>query len=280
MTFAKLPPLAGKAFADLIHAVPTPAAVCGADGTVLTVNGALLDYVGEDEHNWIGRAFADMPLTPVGSTQEGHELYVADGDEREGRRLVRTRLVVTGDGPAAVAVHFLEPYHPLAADTLHPLAAIGGRPQGVDRESGVLDRASVAHVLHAEVARCRRYGNPLAVVAIDMIDGYGAGLSGGDSLSPPAVLGQLLAEQTRWADCVGRWADRRFLLVLPETSLDSAHQLVTKMRSAAASLKPRAIYLDLTMSADEWQRGDDARTLLSRLESRLGVAETAISATA
>ena len=81
------------------------------------------------------------------------------------------------------ASYFCNPIKVLASDDLHRLAALGGRPQGIDRESGVLDRISVAHNLHSEVFRCRRYGNPLSGVAIDVVASDGVGDTDPDATS-------------------------------------------------------------------------------------------------
>jgi GGDEF domain-containing protein len=269
MSTAKLPALSASAFARFFDDIPTAAAACNAMGTLLAVNRALALRFGSDPEVWLGRNFAELPLTPVGTSGDAHELYVSPMANGADVKISRKKVDI-GDG---VSIHYLEVYRPLAGDALHPLAAIGGRPQGIDRESGVLDRVSVAHVLQSEVARCRRYGNPLAIVLIALDASSGRGFEASDGACAPAVLGRLLVEQTRWADCVGRWSPDSYLLVLPETTLSAAQQLVSKVNAAIAQLMLDQLCISTRMAAEEWRQGDDARALLKRSEALLS-AET------
>ena len=269
MSTVQLPPLPSWAFGDLMEALPVAAAVCGADGRILRVNSALMAYIGQSAESWVGKAFADLPLAPVSGPDDDAELYVATSCGLPSTRLKRTRLTVAGEGPSSVAIHLLEVYKPLDSDELHPLAAIGGRPQGIDRESGVLDRTSLAHVLHSEVTRCRRYGNPLAVVVLDLLHASGGTLACPESLSAVAIVGQMLADQTRWADSVGRWDPMRFVLVLPETPLESAERLASKIQKSIRGLAVDDVHLEIALAVDAWQKGDDARSLMTRAERLL-----------
>ena len=267
-----LPALCANAFADFVDTMPMPVVVCGADGQILHVSPVLNETFGlpRSASRWQGLAFADLPLKSAASVPEfASKLYVLDDDTMPAQRFRLSSATVGGDGHAAIAVHFLMPIVTAPVDLLHPLGALGSRSSNMDRESGLQDRTAVSQVLHAEVGRCRRYNNPLSVIMIWLQGASGVGLSDPESLSAPAILGQLLVEQTRWADATGRWSKEQFLLVLPETGIRAAQFLSEKIRASTTALECSDIVLDLRLSTSEWQRGDDARTLLARAEAGL-----------
>lgn len=267
-----LPP---TAFAELVDKLPMPVAVCSADGQILHVSPALNETFGSppSAKGWQGRAFGDLPLKAGLSVSEPDaKVYLLDDGSETSQRFRKSSATIGGDGHGAIAVHFLMPVSSPAADVLHPLAALAGRSSNIDPESGLQDRAAISQVLHSEVARCRRYNNPLSVIMIVLRQASGAGLDDPQSLCAPAVLGQMLAEQTRWADATGRWSDAQFLLVLPETNLMAAEYLCDKIRASTAKLEQRGIEIELRLSAGQWQQGDDARALIARAEAGLQVA--------
>ena len=276
MSQVQVPSSPDRAFGDLVDALPVAAVVSADAGTVLRVNRAFTEHVGGNSEDWIGKTLADLPLAHVAGGAVDDEVYVVTAEHGASAKLARTRLTVDTESGTPVVIHLFKPHQPLSIDTLHPLAAIGGRPQGIDRESGVMDRPSVAHVLHGEVARCRRYGNPLAVMVLDLVGARGAILESDEPLSPAAVLGQMLADQTRWADSVGRWSEQRFLLFLPETSMQAAEHLVNKIRNSIAAMTERDVYLYLRLAAAAWNKGDDARALVSRAEEDMRPATPAV----
>ena len=89
-------------------------------------------------------------------------------------------------------------------------------------------------------------------------------------------LERLMRDQTRWPDIIGRWDERDFVLVLPETSAESAQRLSEKLRHHIAELPPVNGAEDRTWAVDfgisEWEKGDCAQTLVDRRPLwRLGV---------
>jgi GGDEF domain-containing protein len=267
-----LPTLSTNTFADFVDSMPIPVVVCGADGRILHVSPALNETFGlpRTMERWQGLSLADLPLKPAASVPEfASKLYLLDDDTLPAQRFRLSSATLGGDAHGVITVHYLMPLVAGPVDVLHPLAALGSRSSNIDRESGLQDRIAISQVLHSEVGRCRRYNNPLSVIMIWLNDASGRGLSAPDSLSAPAILGQLLAEQTRWADAIGRWSKEQFLLVLPETGLRAAELLSEKIRAAATAPERGDMVFDLRFSTSEWQRGDDARTLLARAEASL-----------
>ena len=86
-----------------------------------------------------------------------------------------------------------------------------------DLPTGLLNRRGLMQVLDAQVARSRRYNNPLSLIRME-ITGYIYG--DGKALRKDQILieiGHLLNDQLRWADISGRLDNENFLLIKEDT---------------------------------------------------------------
>ena len=93
-------------------------------------------------------------------------------------------------------------------------------------------------------------------------------------------LSFLLKDQTRWADLVGCNSARDFILVLQETTRDSALQLVEKLSARLATMSEAAAEPILaSYGIAQCEKNDDAASLLERAESALAEARTSESRT-
>jgi diguanylate cyclase (GGDEF)-like protein len=132
--------------------------------------------------------------------------------------------------------------------------------------TSLMNRRGLLHSLEPLVARSRRYDSPLSIIAM--------------SLEVPQErqkllvrISYLLRDQTRWADLLGCNDDHDFLLILQETTRESALRLVEKLTvhmqriSASASSPVSACY-----GVTHCLRDDDAESLLARAEAALGEA--------
>lgn len=143
-------------------------------------------------------------------------------------------------------------------------------PQQVDRTTGLLTRGAVMQELAVQIARSRRYRNPLSVLALRVLppSQASAALTPFDKHRPMRVLARLLREKLRWVDVAGVWSRAELLLVLPETPLASARHLARKLRNhlKAIDAAEPSLLADraVVMAAIEWQRCDDATTLAER----------------
>lgn len=145
-----------------------------------------------------------------------------------------------------------------------------------DPVTGLPNRLALLQGLEPLVSRSRRYHNPLSVIRLrverlaDINSTHG---SGSDDLVRTAIA-QTLKDQTRWADLIGRFSDDEFLLVLPETNLESANHLMEKLNNRLAGLTPagkdgRPVSFSLRFGVACWRLGDDRDKLLRRALSQL-----------
>jgi len=107
-----------------------------------------------------------------------------------------------------------------------------------DSLTGLLQHARVKERLSHELQRSERTGEPLSVVMLDIDhfkkvnDSYGH-LIGDQVISS---LANLLKQQLRKTDIIGRYGGEEFLLILPDCNQEQAFGLVEQMRQSFASL--------------------------------------------
>jgi diguanylate cyclase (GGDEF)-like protein len=110
-----------------------------------------------------------------------------------------------------------------------------------DNLTKLYSRHHLATVLEDEIARCRRYGHPLAVIMID-IDGLRGvncsyGKMAGDRLL--TFTGNLIKSNIRTFDRAFRYGGEEFVVVLPETDRTMAYIVAERIRKNFERSCPR-----------------------------------------
>jgi diguanylate cyclase (GGDEF)-like protein len=103
-----------------------------------------------------------------------------------------------------------------------------------DDLTGLYNRRGWSRLLEAEEKRCRRYGHPASVIAIDLDDLKAVnderGHPAGDALIVAAA--DVLRASTRAQDVVARTGGDEFLVLGVETAHEAAAMLVERLRAA------------------------------------------------
>ncbi|WP_280189677.1 sensor domain-containing diguanylate cyclase [Delftia sp. PS-11] len=118
--------------------------------------------------------------------------------------------------------------------------------------TGHLNRLGLGEALDREVARARRYGQPLSVVLLDMDDMSVLNASHGHETGDAALahLGQLARQTLRPEDVIARHEGQAFALLLPQTPEPSAVQAMQRLlQSLEQSPLPRQPPVPLSFSA-------------------------------
>lgn len=105
-----------------------------------------------------------------------------------------------------------------------------------DPLTGLFNRRHMDRRLDEEVARSRRYGQPLSVVMLDIDEFKGIndrlGHLAGDYILQSIAL--RLQQNLRRVDLAARFGGEEFVIITPHTDLDSALQLAEKLRGEIA----------------------------------------------
>jgi diguanylate cyclase (GGDEF)-like protein/PAS domain S-box-containing protein len=103
----------------------------------------------------------------------------------------------------------------------------------VDRLTGVFNRQSFETELLKEIKRSMRYHTPFSLIMLDIDhfkninDSYGHLV--GDSVL--TTIAQVVKKNIRISDVLGRWGGEEFMILAPETSLNSAVLLAEKLKT-------------------------------------------------
>lgn len=250
----------------LIDGCPDPVLLFDAADRVVALNRAAQTLLA-DHPDPLGYAAAGIPAGRLRDLVAGAGPVRFPDDGSQARHFAPLDLALPG-GAAAVRARLLRD----VTDGERLTAALDAQALH-DRTTGVLNPRGLMVALEPQVSRSRRYDSPLALV---MMDAY-------VERSEPAFLVQVskvLRDELRWADIVGISDGHEFIIVLPETRQADAARLTEKLsarlsREFAGMGSPWAAY-----GVVEWQKTDNAATLLRRAHAALDQSRNARGGTA
>jgi len=256
----------------LLEVCPVALLITDAGGEVRGFNRAFAFLVDESGITTLDHVQHDSSLITLLGQERAINWIMPDGDARWLK--VET---VTLDHTAGISARY---YHDITekfrirrerdalAAELRELSLRDERLPSLFSQHGILVS------LEPLVARSRRYNCPLSVVAM----GINTRNTGQPNL---AAIAAVLKNQTRWADLVGCNNRHDFILVLQESTQDSALQLINKL-SRQLSVTNAGLPAPVLASygITQCQKNDDATSLLERAESALVEARNNQSGTA
>jgi len=138
-----------------------------------------------------------------------------------------------------------------------------------DTITGLLNWRGLVLALEPQVARSRRYNNPMSVIMMEVV-------GEGDRDRLLLRVARLLKDQLRWADLVGCSEHHEFVLVLPETTAESAQLLADKLEQRLFNMGDAidGQNLSICYGVTGWRRKDSAGTLLNRAGISLSAARS------
>ena len=101
-----------------------------------------------------------------------------------------------------------------------------------DPLTGTLNRKGLDEALAREIARARRRGTPLSLALLDVDNFKNLNDTFGHKTGDDALrhLSEVVRSSLRPQDCVGRYGGEEFLIVLPDTDVDSANATLTRLQ--------------------------------------------------
>ncbi|WP_419811982.1 diguanylate cyclase [Bacterioplanoides sp.] len=144
-----------------------------------------------------------------------------------------------------------------------------------DHLTGVRNRLGIDRILYQEIERCQRYEHPLAFLLID-IDHFKAindqlGHQAGDHII--ITVADVLKEESRPSDSIGRWGGDEFCVICPEVCAEGAAELASRLQkrlSQSNLIHPRTQQAPtLSIGIAELIKGDDPSALFARADQSL-----------
>ncbi|HEA52390.1 hypothetical protein LCGC14_1795260 [marine sediment metagenome] len=146
----------------------------------------------------------------------------------------------------------------------------------VDSLTGLFNRRHGSDMAEKEIARFQRAGHPVAFLLFDVDhfklinDRYGHEM--GDKIL--CEIGRLIPAQLRTQDIVARWGGEEFLVILPDTGIESALASAERVRKAFRSYKwtsatGESVEVTISAGVSELGQNDDMASVVSRADQAL-----------
>lgn len=230
-------------------------------GRIQWVNAALCDMFNSTERELTGLTAQRASSTRFAVLFDALDRLSLTEPEGTTRWLERRRLALAGASMTVDCFADITAHVKLEEEHKH----LRGRVAALktkDAVTGLRNKKSIMQVLEMQVSRSRRYQNPLSLLLLS-VQSPAAASELHDMLRG---IGQALTDQLRWADQLGMLDPTSFLIILPETTLADAEALAAHLAENRIHLSKTAAAVTVMLGAAAWQKGDDPRKLLHRLQ--------------
>lgn len=142
----------------------------------------------------------------------------------------------------------------------------------IDEVTGMPNKVALFQSLEPQISRSRRYGNLLSIIIMQINDLDQLDETQTTNLLLP--ISQMLNDQVRWADIVGKLNERDFLLVLPETTAEDCTTLSNNLTEKLNELAtpdglPDGFKISANFGCVQWSKGDDLSLLMLKARQKL-----------
>ncbi len=141
-----------------------------------------------------------------------------------------------------------------------------------DELTGLFNRRKLDENFEKEVARAERYARPLSVILLDLDHFKSVNDTHGHPVGDTILIetANRLRTALRTSDIPGRWGGEEFLIICPETELDTAAQLAERLRREYENLAfPEAGRLTASFGVAAHQSGRLAKDILQSADKAL-----------
>jgi len=141
----------------------------------------------------------------------------------------------------------------------------------LDPLTGLFNRRYIVDRLGAEIARCERRGNTLAVMTFDLNsfkqvnDNHGHAV--GDFVLQ--TFGEQLKRATRGSDVVARYGGDEFLAILPDCGIEQTHPILNRLNDLLVQTSDADICIRYSAGCTNYIPGESLHDLLKRADDKL-----------
>ncbi len=133
-----------------------------------------------------------------------------------------------------------------------------------DELTGLANQLELNRALNAQVTRSRRYGNPLSLAMMEVVDAAEPDKTLQDKLI--VATSRYLRDRLRWVDVIARWGHNQFVVILPETHHSDGYSLISKIQEEFPQAQQNEPLHDeslaLRFGLVEWKKGYDTPMLM------------------
>lgn len=251
-------------FSQILKACPMGIALSDNQQNITWVNDTFESYLGISLAEISGQNINDLPdvLKPLFTSSSA--VHLPANSIRDDQWFMcsqqqideKTVHFITDVGP----LHLLMQERETLKDELREALAI-------DEVTGMPNKVALFQSLEPQISRSRRYNNLLSIVIMRVNDLDQLDKTQAANIMLP--ISQMLNDQVRWADIVGKLNESDFLLVLPETAADACKKLSDNLGERLKDVAlpdglPRNFTLSANFGYSEWEKGDDLVLLMQK----------------
>lgn len=257
--------------AQILKSCPMGLAISDSKKNIIWVNDSFQDYLGISVDEIAGNGISELPeiLQPLFSSTSA--VHIPANSIRDDQWFMCSQEPFNGNGGT---VHFITDVGPLhlLMEERESLKDELRESLAIDEVTGMPNKIALFQSLEPQISRSRRYNNLLSIVILQV-----NGLDQLDETQAANLLlpiSQMLNDQVRWADIVGKLSDSDFLLVLPETGADACKKLSENLAEHLTEVAvpeglPDNFKIDASFGYCEWAKGDDLSLLMQKARGML-----------
>jgi diguanylate cyclase (GGDEF)-like protein len=261
---------------DIISLCPYPVVAVDNQQTIKMANSAFISLTGIDDKRLIG-ASANSDTIPVLNVLLGNTSVIDFNAADQGSvSLQRTSRCISFDNGQNLQLYYYQVQK--SENTLQQenllLQQQVERLTLTDGLTGLANERALSQQLAIQVARSRRYQNPLtlALLSMEIVDENYPHILDDQYDSIIIAFSHFLRDRLRWADFIARCSGGRFVIVLPETTAQEANRLFEKIASETNSIElpeQQKNSIQMQFGLAEWQKGNDPKLLVERASMAL-----------
>ncbi len=245
-------------------------------GVIEWVNTNLCTLLHYAESDLIDKNIDSIDPRIVGLFKDGTTIHLKENSKHDDIWLINVAHA-TPDESELCTVHYLSD-----VSSLHSLALRHEDLKNdfedvnvTDPITGLPNRRAMYQALEPQVSRSRRYENQLSIIIMKLNDlssvesNYGATATN----KMMVEISQMLNDQLRWADTIGKLENDEFIFVLPETDSTASKNLISKVKAQLNNIVLNNNHLPTIIETQfgcaSWEKGDDVGLLMRRAREQL-----------
>jgi len=266
----QIPNLESNELLALLHLLPIGIFLVDGEGQIIWVNKTLCAQINMQATQIIGHKRSELPgnnIFPI--TERVAKQHLSNPNDHTLFNFNYITRKLSDEFETIVEIGCL-----VRLNRFSQQIQIGFEP--VDERTGLYTRHGILKKLSLHVSRSRRYFNPLSIIMLRVIPEKDM-----DHENINQAIAGILKDKLRWVDDVGHWNMSDFLLILPETTEDSANKLARKIKFQLARFKLPVTHkkIPTSIAVSAWRKGEDEAILLKRVIDQLNASNRYGSAT-
>lgn len=254
----------------ILEACPMGLALSDSKQIIGWVNDTFENYLGISTEEICGNSINELPEILQALFTSSSAVHIPANSIRDDQWFICSQKLLA-DGNTVHYITDIGPLHLLMQER-ESLQNELREALAIDEITGMPNKVALFQSLESQISRSRRYNNLLSIVIMQVNN-----LDQLDETQTASLLlpiSQMLNDQVRWADIVGKLNDSDFLLVLPETGADACKNLSENLAERLNALPvpeglPDNFKVTATFGYSEWSKGDDLTLLMQKARKML-----------